>query len=211
VILARIGATNLFTVAVRLIDRRPSQRARRADWRQRLLVGWCGLRGAVSLAAALALPADFPRRDLVIFLAFCVVVATLVGQGLSLSWLIRRLGVSDDGARAREELGARQAAADAAVARLRELRDAAWTNPDSVDRLLDFYEFRRNRLAQRAGAETERDYEAQSQSYQRLLGEVLETEHAALLARRSAGLLSDDVMRGLEHEIDLQLERLQTA
>ena len=57
------------------------------------MVGWAGMRGAVSLAAALALPQSFPQRDLLVFLTFAVIVATLVGQGLTLPPLIRRLGL----------------------------------------------------------------------------------------------------------------------
>ncbi len=69
--------------------------ARRSSrtWRETTVVGWAGMRGAVSLAAALALPQSFPQRDLVVFLAFAVIVATLVGQGLTLPPLIRRLGL----------------------------------------------------------------------------------------------------------------------
>jgi monovalent cation/hydrogen antiporter len=63
------------------------------SWRETTVVGWAGMRGAVSLAAALALPQDFPQRDLIIFLTFGVIVATLVGQGLTLPPLIRRLGL----------------------------------------------------------------------------------------------------------------------
>ncbi len=63
------------------------------SWRETTVVGWAGMRGAVSLAAALALPQDFPQRDLIIFLTFSVIVATLVGQGLTLPPLIRRLGL----------------------------------------------------------------------------------------------------------------------
>ena len=58
------------------------------------IISWAGMRGVVSLAAAFALPPDFPQRDLILFLTFCVIVATLVGQGLTLPWLIRQLGVT---------------------------------------------------------------------------------------------------------------------
>ncbi len=63
------------------------------SWRGTTVVGWAGMRGAVSLAAALALPQSFPERDLVVFLTFAVIVATLIGQGLTLPPLIRRLGL----------------------------------------------------------------------------------------------------------------------
>jgi len=68
-----------------------------ATWRETTVVGWAGMRGAISLAAALALPATFAERDLVLFLTFCVIVATLVGQGLTLPPLIRKLGLVTGG------------------------------------------------------------------------------------------------------------------
>src|SRR5215216_2905126 len=104
-----------FTVPylIRAIDRRPAQRARRVGARWRLVLAWSGMRGAVSLAVALALPLTtgaggaFPKRDLIILVTFAVIFFTLVVQGLSLPALIRRLGVSDGGADADEELRAR--------------------------------------------------------------------------------------------------------
>ena len=68
-----------------------------ATWRETTVVGWAGMRGAISLAAALALPTTFAERDLVLFLTFAVIVATLVGQGLTLPPLIRRLGLVSKG------------------------------------------------------------------------------------------------------------------
>jgi monovalent cation/hydrogen antiporter len=92
-----------------------------------VFLSWAGMRGAVSLAAALALPlstdagAPFPGRDLILFLTFSVILATLVGQGLTLPLLIRALGLEDDGGEAREDAKARIRAAEAALARLAEL------------------------------------------------------------------------------------------
>ena len=115
-----------FTVPylVRAIDRRAVQRARRVGARWRLVIAWSGMRGAVSLAVALALPystgarTEFPRRDLLVFLTFSVIFFTLVVQGLSLPTLIRRLGVSDGGAEADEEIRARLVATKAALAQI---------------------------------------------------------------------------------------------
>ncbi len=72
---------------------RPSPSWETRSWRETTVVGWAGMRGAVSLAASLALPQNFPQRDLLVFLTFAVIVATLVGQGLTLPPLIRRLGL----------------------------------------------------------------------------------------------------------------------
>src|SRR5213075_2193955 len=113
---------------IRAIDRRPSQRARRSGWRNRIVGGWSGMRGAVSLAAALALPlhtdagASLPGRALIQFITFAVILVTVVGQGLTLPFLIRRLGVVDDGTEEeREELRARLVIARAALDRVDEL------------------------------------------------------------------------------------------
>src|SRR5919112_93488 len=114
-----------FTVPylIRAIDRRPAQRARRVGARWRLVMAWSGMRGAVSLAVALALPLYvasgdlFPERDLIVFLTFAVIFFTLVVQGLSLPALIRRLGVSDGGADT-DEVRARLVATKAAIAQL---------------------------------------------------------------------------------------------
>ena len=132
-----------FTVVylIRAIDRREAQRARRAGWRQRLIGGWAGMRGAVSLAAALALPlktdagAPFPERNLIIFLTFAVLFATLVGQGLTLGPLIRWLGVEDDGAEEREEVAARVRMAEAAIARVEELTARTGCATDTLERV----------------------------------------------------------------------------
>jgi Na+/H+ antiporter len=117
VILTRIAWMNTVVYVVRALDRRPSQRARRTDWRFRMIGAWAGMRGSVSLAAALALEPGFPNRDIVLFLTFSVIFVTLVLQGLTLPAVIRRLQVSDDGAEEQEELVGRRAAVDAALAR----------------------------------------------------------------------------------------------
>ena len=99
---------------IRALDRRPAQRERRVGARVRVVSAWAGMRGAVSLAAALALPletdagAPLPERDLILFITFALILVTVVGQGLTLPYLIRRLGVQDDGAEeASEEMRAR--------------------------------------------------------------------------------------------------------
>jgi CPA1 family monovalent cation:H+ antiporter len=214
VIGSRLLWLNTIPFVIRTLDRRPQQRARRIGWRGRLVTGWMGLRGAVSLAAALALPRDFPERDLIVFLTVCAIFATLVFQGLTLPWLIRRLGIHDDGTRAAEELTARTAATAAAIARMQELRDADWTRDGTVDWMISRYDFRRRRLAQRAGTlapedDTGEDLEARSRSYQRLVREGLEAERGAIVALRDDGTISDAVMYRLEREIDLEDERLE--
>src|SRR4051812_42951943 len=142
VIACRIAWVHGITVVIRSVDRRPQQLARRGDWRARTITGWCGMRGAVSLAAALALSTDFPQRNLILFLTFSVILATLVLQGLTLPLVIRALGVHDDGSEAREELVARRRATDAALTRLDELAAMEWTRDDTVERMRAMYEYR---------------------------------------------------------------------
>ena len=205
----------VFTVpyVIRAIDRRPAQIARRSSWRVRMVVAWSGLRGAVSLAAALALPGDFPERGLLLFLTLCVIFATLVVQGLTLPALIRRLDVHDDGTGEREELRARREATDAAIEHLRRLGEEDWTRDVTVERMLALYEFRNRRLRQRAGTledgEEEEDLDERSQSYQRMVREVLDAQRRRVIELRDDGTISDDVLHVLERELDLEDQRLE--
>jgi Na+/H+ antiporter len=194
---------------VRAIDRRESQRARRADWRTRMVISWSGMRGAVSLAAALALPASTPQRDLIVFTTFSVILATLVLQGLTLPTLIRRLGVHADDGDAREELRARLVATQAALARLEELAAEEWTRNDTVERMTGLYDYRRRRLKARAGKIEDDGYEDRSVAYQRTLREVLEAQRSAVVALRNDGTISNDVMHRIERELDLEDQRLE--
>src|SRR5215208_1481551 len=202
---------------VRALDRRPQQRERRVGWRERVVILWSGMRGAVSMAAALALPetmeggAPFPERDLLIFLAFSVVVSSLVLQGLTLPLVIRGLGIEDDGGAVREELHARKSATEAALVRLEELQAEEWTRDDTVERMVGQYQFRRRRLAQRAGAidDGDEDLDRRSRLYQKTVREVLRTQRAAVVRMRDAGEISDEVMHMLERELDLEEQRLE--
>jgi CPA1 family monovalent cation:H+ antiporter len=184
-------------------------RARRANWQARTVVGWAGMRGAVSLAAALALPSDFPQRDLIIFLTFAVILTTLVLQGLSLPWLISALGVHDDGREEHEELKGRLMAAKAALARIDELEGEEWTRDDTIERMRGAYRYRKSRLAARAGMADDDGYEDRSAAYQTLVREVLEAQRREIVRLRNSGDISNDVMHRLERELDLEDERLE--
>ena len=210
VILTRIAWLQLTALAIRALDRRPQQRARRASWRVRMIVAWSGMRGSVSLAAALALSTDFPQRDVVLLMTFAVILTTLVLQGLTLPMLIRRLDVRDDGAEAREELLGRRAAVDAALARLDGLAGEEWTHEDTADRMRRAYDYRRRRLASLAGEpEDEENYEHRSRKYQKMVRAVLDAQRDELVRLRNAGTISNEVMHRLERELDLEDERLE--
>jgi len=210
VVLTRLLWGNTVVFVIRALDRRPSQRARRVGWRLRLVGGWSGMRGAVSLAAALALPPDFAQRDLLIFLTFTVIFVTLVGQGLTLGPLIRRLDVGEDGSDdAREELKARLVATKAALARIEELRGEDWTRDDTLERLQLQFEYRKRRLAARAGKAEDDGYEDRSFAYQTILREILEAQRTEVIRLRNQGTISNDVMHRIERELDLEDERLE--
>ena len=209
VVAVRLGWGFSVPYLVRLVDRRPSQVMRRVGAKQRLMIGWSGMRGAVSLAAALALPLDFPMRNLILFLTFSVIFATLVVQGLTLPTLIRRLNFEQDDAEEREEIRARLAATHAALDRLDELAGADWTRDDTVERLHGLYEFRRRRLKARGGYLEDDGAEDRSPAYQRLLRELLQAQRQAIVRLRNQGQISNDVMHRIERELDLEDTRLE--
>jgi len=212
VIVSRILWVHVITLAIRTLDRRPSQVARRGTWQGRTVVGWAGLRGAVSLAAALALPADFPARDQLLFITFTVIFVTLVLQGLTLPAVIRWSGVHDDGAEAREELLARRQATAAALEHLDELEGLEWTRDDTVERMRGMYRYRARRLDARAGEPDEGDgddYEHRSRKYQKMVRSVLDAQRAAVVELRNRGEISNEVMHRIQRELDLEDERLE--
>ncbi len=182
--------------------------------REAAVVSWAGMRGAVSLAAALAIPletdagAPFPGRELIIFLAFCVILATLVGQGLTLPMLIGALRIEDDGAELREDAKARKAAALAAIARLDELEGEDWVHEGTAGRLRNLYEFRVRRFGERFDEDADGSHEAQSASYQRLRRALLDAERDAALQLRRDGVISDGVMHRVLRDIALEDVRL---
>ena len=179
------------------------------------IVSWSGLRGAVSLAAALAVPlttdAGRPlgQRDLIVFLTFCVILGTLVVQGLSLPAVIRLLGVESDDTAEREEAKARIHAARAALARLDELIAEDAVREDTAERLRGAYQFREDRFAARLGKGGDDDgIEERSTSFQHVRRELLEAERAAIYALRRDRVINDDVMHRLTRDLDLEDARL---
>jgi monovalent cation/hydrogen antiporter len=204
-----------FTVVflIRAIDRRESVRRRRSTWQQRMVIGWAGMRGSVSLAAALALPltidsgADFPERDLIIFLTYAVLFATLVGQGLTLEPLIRRLGVEDDGSEEREEIAARIRVAEAAISRVEALAGADWVRDDTLERVRGLYDYRRRRFGA-IGDGDGAEYEERTTAYIRLMYELFDAQREELIGLRNRGEISDEVRRRVERDLDLEESRL---
>jgi CPA1 family monovalent cation:H+ antiporter len=197
------------TYLPRLLSSRVREREPAPAPRNVLIVGWAGMRGVVSLAAALALPlkvdsgAPFPERDLVIFLTFSVILATLVGQGLTLPFLIRWLGVGDDGSAAHEELHAREAAVLAAMARLDELATEWPGHLELIDHLRERHEHATEHLEHdHESGEVPKDQEAiEHATIQRA---VIDAQRLAVIDLRDRGVISDEALRTVERGLDLE-------
>jgi CPA1 family monovalent cation:H+ antiporter len=187
---------------------------RMSNWRGAFFLSWAGMRGAVSLAAALALPLEtnagtpFPGRDLILFLTFSVILATLVGQGLTLPFVIRVLRLEDDGIEDREDAKARIHAAEAALARLEELVSEEWVREDTAERMRGAYRFRTTRFQARLDDGDDGAIESRSQDYQRLRRELLEAERQALIDLRRSGAISNDIWIRVGRDLDLEDQRL---
>lgn len=214
VIVIRILCVFPVTYLPRLIFRRLCRHEPLPRWRHVTIVAWTGMRGVVSLAAALALPltladgSPFPDRDLILFLTFVVIVATLVVQGLSLPVLIRWLGIEDDRSMEKEERDARLKANQEALARLRTIAEGHPEKADAVRRLQVEYE---DHILQIAGAEPQNaraPLRLFSAEYERLSREALQVERLTLIKLRDEDVISDQVLRRIQQDVDLAEARL---
>jgi CPA1 family monovalent cation:H+ antiporter len=208
VIVTRIVWVPVFTYVPRLLFRAVREHDPYPPWQAPVLISWIGIRGAVSLVAALALPNDFPDRQLIVFLTFAVIVATLVLQGLTLPAAIRVLGISDDGGAEREEAKARIRAAEAALVRLEELVQDGAVRPQTAERLRGAFGFRRDRFRARFDDADDGAIEEQSAAYQRVMRALLDAEHDEVVALRNRGVIDDAVMQRVQRDLDLEALRL---
>jgi CPA1 family monovalent cation:H+ antiporter len=213
VILIRLAFVFPLAYVPRFLFRKTRARDPYKTWRIPLVLGWAGMRGAVSLAAALAIPltidggGPFPGRDLMIFLASSVILATLVLQGLTLPLLIKLVGLEEDGAAAVEEAKARIRAAEGALARLEQLVEAGEIREDTAERIRGLYNFRADRFRERLDDERS-EIEERSQAFQRVRRELLRAEEQAVVELRRAGVISDDVMHRILRDLALEELRL---
>ncbi len=172
------------------------------------------MRGAISLAAALALPltlasgTQFPNRDLIVFITFFVILATLVVQGLSLPPIIRRLHLKDDGATAQEEASARLEITQVALGRIEEIKNAENAPARLVGQLKDDYQRRVEglRAIVAEGENSCRDYFEEDRNLQI---DIIKTEREALQKLREDKALHNDAARRIENDLDLEEQRLQ--
>lgn len=183
-------------------------------WQNVTIVAWTGMRGVVSLAAALAIPltladgSPFPGRDLILFLTCAVIVATLVVQGLTLPTLIRWLKVTDDGADEQEEHKARLKANQAALARLNELDQSGTLSAEIVQRMRVEYEDRIRQLELGDPSDGHASHRLFAPDYEHLSRDILDVERRMILQLRNEHVINDEVLRRIQRDIDLAEARL---
>jgi Na+/H+ antiporter len=207
-ILVRFAWIYPATYLPRLLAPRIRERDPSPPWTYPTVLGWAGMRGVVSLAAAFALPPEFPQRDLLLFLTFVLVIGTLVVQGFTLPAVIRRLRVTAEDERrdALAEAAAQHAAAGAALERLNVLVGEDGAIPeDVVQRLREKAEIRQLGAWERLGGQTGPGYnETPTASYRRLRRGMLDAERAVFVELRDSGRIDDEVLRRVQQELDLE-------
>lgn len=218
VIVIRIVWVFPATYLPRLIFKKLCQHDPYPKWRHVTIVAWTGMRGVVSLAAALAIPLTlegtpdgepFPGRDLILFLTFVVILATLVVQGLSLPLLIRWLDIKDDGSMEKEEREARLQANQRALAHLQGIAEQDPSKANALQRLRVEYE---DHIRQVEGAEPESAGTALrlfSTEYELLSQAALQVERKTILELRNDCVINDTVVRRIQLDIDLAEARLR--
>ena len=183
--------------------------------REIFVVGWTGMRGVVSLAAAIALPAvladgnPFPQRNLIVFLTFCVIVVTLVLQGITLPHLVRALGLAGAAGAKCEEQSARRIVIEAAVAYLEDKKKR--DDVESADIYEDLTRHYRQRLASLEPTDSNREEAAAHGRYVGLYHETLRIERETAIRLRNEGRINDEVLRRIELELDLKESSLAVA
>jgi CPA1 family monovalent cation:H+ antiporter len=192
-----------------LLPRMLSQRVRRNDpvpsWKGVFLVAWTSMRGIVSLATALALPtvlasgAPFPFRGEIIVITVSVIVVTLVVQGLTLAPLIRSFAFKPEHSHHAEARVARLEASRRGAEVLDDLSREEWVDARDVEWLRNELRDRVRLLEHHAG---------EPEGRRRLRGEMLRAERRMLVRLRNEGAISDDVLRELEQELDLEAVRV---
>jgi Na+/H+ antiporter len=198
-------------VAVRMVVQFVPGISTADGWRERIVLGWCGMRGAISLAAALSVPLSVHARAQIVVLTFFVIAVTLVGQGLTLGPLIRVLRLREARIWSPEEAMARLEAAQSALDRLDELEaEHEGELPDAVKRLRELYRarFRMCQAALSGDADARQRVGDARFRYGALRRELIGIERGALLGLRSEGRLRSETLRLIERDLDLEEARL---
>jgi len=215
-----VGTRLLWTFSaayvVRLLDRRPAQRLRRVGWRERIAGGWAGFRGAVSLAAALAVPVvldsgeEFPDRDLIVFTTAVVVLLTILVQGTTLPVVLRWAGLQEqDSGRAEELLMARTRASAAALAALPQVAQELGVDDELLARVQAEYEEHAEAIRVEDGSDTGREAADARDLGRRLRLGVLAHKRDAVTQLRNTGRIDDIVLREVQAAMDIEEIRLR--
>ena len=209
----RLLWVHLSTIALRTLDRRAVQRTRRVSWRVRTATGWAGFRGAVSLAAALAVPATagdraFPDRDLIVFTASTVILLTIVVQGTTLPAVLRWAHLPADTAREDELQLARRRAADAGLDALPQVAAELGVDGEVLAAVRADYEQHAHDVRAQQGSQSEQESARARELDRRLRLGVLEHKRQAVTELRDANRIDDIVLRELQASLDIEEIRL---
>jgi monovalent cation/hydrogen antiporter len=209
---ALIGVRALWVLGMSLREVLKDDR-RHTRLRESVVLSWAGMRGVVSLAAALAIPVSLPGnaiplRDAIIIITFTVILVTLVGQGLTLPLVIRALGLGGDADEGHEESHARQELIEEALRRIGELETKWPDHKPLIDQLRTSYQHRaehEEQLHEAPGNEAEQELV----EHRQIRSDVIGAQRDALLAMRDRGAIDDDVLRNIERELDLEEIRME--
>jgi Na+/H+ antiporter len=196
-------------VAIRLVAQFVPLARTGGDWRERLAIGWSGMRGAISLAAALSVPLAVTERAEIVYVTFVVILVTLVGQGVTLPLLLRGLGLQGGRPWSPDEAVARLEAAQAALDRIDELEEEG-ASEEQLRRMRELYRARFRACQAVLGGESDgRPPPDPRLSYGELRRELIRVERDALLGLRAAGRVRPEALRNVQRDLDLDEARLR--
>lgn len=207
-----IRMTWVFLVAAlsRLIRAVTSTHNPFASWQQVTIIAWSGMRGGISLAVALSIPPTFPNRAALLFVTFAVILVTLIAQGLSLPHIICALKIVSDPQEHAEELQARALTVDAAIERLDALSDEEGIPAKIHAEVRRSYIALHERLSSKAQASNTGEPLAEDvTAYLRLKQEVVNAERETIVLLRDNSEISDETLRSIQFDIDMEEARIQ--
>jgi monovalent cation:H+ antiporter, CPA1 family len=213
IVAVRFGWLFTSPYLIRAIDRRPQQRERRLSGRPRALMSAAGFRGAVSMAAALAVPhtlpsgAEFPDRDLIIFVTAVVIAVTLLVQAPLMPRVMRWAGLGADGEAERERRAAEVASLEQALAALPELAADRGTSDEITRQLRADYD-RRLRVLRDAGSDPDQEAARYEQQYADLHLAVIDHRHDTVVRMRDQGEIDDEVLLSVQDGLDLEQDHM---
>jgi monovalent cation/hydrogen antiporter len=214
IVATRFACIESITALLRAVDRRAIQRTRRVDWRQRVVSGWGGFRGAVSLAAALAVPltthggAPFPDRSLIIFVVCIVILVTVLIQGSTLPDVVRWARMPEDVEHAHELQLARCRGAQAALEALPAVAGEVGIGEDLMRRLRKEYEEHAALIEGGGDGAGPNDVAERNDLLRQVRLGVLEHKRRAITELRDQNRIDDIVLRELQAVMDLEEVRL---